>query len=215
MRAEPGSLTGTVSPALLAATTDTLRRMGPRRFSLTAVAEAAGVSRGTVHNTLGSRDHAIKTALDHLALAFIEAMAAEVHAAETLAEKVSAAAVLICAHRQHSDSVAPRGIDENILVPLLRNIGDDLMHRAIELWKPLVRAAQRTGEVGADVDAARASEWIVRMLLSFELLPPIGVNLDSPRSVKRFVGDHIVAGLTGSTGGQERSDRGIRNGRTT
>jgi AcrR family transcriptional regulator len=200
MRAEPGPPTRTVSPALLAASIETLRRMGPRRFSLTAVAEAAGVSRGTAHNALGSRDHAIKTALDHLALAFIDGMATEVDKAETLAGKVSAAAVLICAHRQHSDSVAPRGINESIVVLLLRHIGDDLMHRAIELWKPLVRAAQATGEVGADVDAARASEWIVRMLLSFELLPPVGVNLDSPRSVKRFVGDHIVAGLTGSAG---------------
>jgi len=189
----------TVSPALLVATTDTLRRMGPRRFSLTAVAEAAGVSRGTVHNALGSRDHAIKTALDHLASAFIEAMAAEIDQAQTLTEKVSAAAVLICAHRESSDSVAPGGINEGIVVLLLRNTGDDLMRRAIELWKPLVRDAQRAGEVGADVDAARASEWIVRVLLSFELLPPIGVNLDSPRSVKRFVGDHIVAGLTGRT----------------
>ncbi|MDT5196590.1 MAG: hypothetical protein QOH18_2271 [Solirubrobacterales bacterium] len=199
MRTEPGPLTRTVSPALLAATTDTLRRMGPRRFSLTAVAENAGVSRGTVHNAFGSRDQAIETALDHLASAFIDAMATEIDEAETLAEKVSAAAVLICAHRQNSDSFAPDSINEGIVVLLLRNTGDNLMRRAIELWKPLVRAAQRTGEVGADVDAARASEWIVRMLLSFELLPPIGVNLDSPRSVKRFVGDHVIAGLTGRT----------------
>jgi AcrR family transcriptional regulator len=199
MCAEPGPPSRTVSPVLLAATIETLRRMGPRRFSLTAVAEAAGVSRGTVHNALGSRDRAIKTALDHLALAFIDGMATEIDEAETLAEKVSAAAVLICAHRQHSDSVAPRGINESIVVLLLGNIGDDLMHRAIELWKPLVKAAQATGEVGAGVDAARASEWIVRMLLSFELLPPVGVNLDSPRSVKRFVSDHIVAGLSGRT----------------
>ena len=197
MRQERGPENKAVSPALLAATTDTLRRMGPRRFSLTAVAEAAGVSRGTVHNALGSRDNAIRTALDHLASAFIDAMATEIDEAETLAEKVSAAAVLICAHRQNSDSVTPGGINEGIVVLLLRNIGDDLMRRAIELWKPLVKEAQRTGEVGADVDAARASEWIVRVLLSFELLPPIGVNLDSPRSVKRFVGDHIVTGLTG------------------
>ena len=35
------------------------------------------------------------------------------------------------------------------------------------------------------------------MLLSFELLPPIGVNLDSPRAVRRFVSEHIVAGLVG------------------
>jgi AcrR family transcriptional regulator len=186
-----------VSPTLLAATTETLRRLGPRQFSLTAVAEAAGVSRGTVHNALGSRDHAIKTALDHLASAFIETMAAEVEKETTLADQVAAAAVVVCAHRRQSDAVAPRGVNESIVVLLLRNIGDDLMKRSIELWKTRVRAAQQRGEVAAALDPARASEWIVRMLLSFELLPPIGVNLNSPRAVRRFVSDHIVAGLTG------------------
>ena len=190
-----------VSPALQAANTETLRRLGPRQFSLTAVAEAAGVSRGTVHNAFGSRDHAIKTALDHLASVFIENMAAEVDSKTTLAEQVAAAAVVVCAHRQHSDSVPPRGINESVVVLLLRNIGDDLMKRSVELWKPRVRAAQRHGEVDGAVDPGRASEWIVRMLLSFELLPPIGVNLDSPRAVRRFVSDHIVAGLTGGKHG--------------
>ena len=190
-----------VSPTLLAATTETLRRLGPRQFSLTAVAEAAGVSRGTVHNALGRRDHAIKTALDHLASVFIENMAAEVDSKTTLAEQVAAAAMVVCAHRQHSDSVPPRGINESVVVLLLRNIGDDLMKRSVELWKPRVRAAQRHGEVDGAVDPGRASEWIVRMLLSFELLPPIGVNLDSPRAVRRFVSEHIVAGLTGGRHG--------------
>ncbi len=195
MRAQQRS----VSPTLLAATTETLRRLGPRQFSLTAVAEAAGVSRGTVHNALGSRDHAIKTALDHLASSFTQTMAAEVDKESTLADQVAAAAVVICAHRQNSDSVAPRGINESVLVLLLRNVGEDLMKRSIELWKPRVRAAQKRGEVGAGVDPGRASEWIVRMLLSFELLPPIGVNLDSPRAVRRFVSDHIVTGLAGAS----------------
>ncbi|BCI52980.1 putative TetR-family transcriptional regulator [Mycolicibacterium litorale] len=184
-----------VSPALLTATTATLRRLGPRQFSLTAVAEEAGVSRGTVHNALGSRDNAIRTALDHLASVFIETMSAEVDRQPTLAEQVAAAAVLVCAHRQRSESVAPRGINESILVLLLRNIGDDLMRRSLELWQPLVRAAQARGEVRANVDPQRASEWIVRVLLSFELLPPVGVNIDSPRAVRRFICDHIVAGL--------------------
>ena len=186
-----------VSPGLLAATAATLRLLGPRQFSLTAVAERAGVSRGTVHNALGSRDNAIGIGLDHLAGAFIETIAAEVGRHDTLADQVAAAAVVICAHRQQSDSVAPRGINESILVLLLRNTGDDLMRRSIELWKPFVRSAQERGEVGSGVAPARASEWIVRLLLSFELLPPIDVNLDSPRAVKRFVSDHIVVGLTG------------------
>ena len=190
-----------VSPTLLAATAETLRRLGPRQFTLTAVAEAAGVSRGTVHNALGSRDYAIKTALDHLASAFIETIAAEVQGESTLAAQVAAAAVVVCAHRERSDLIAPRGINESILVLLLRNVGDDLMERSIDLWKPLVRAAQSSGEVREDLDPGRASEWIVRMLLSFELLPPIGVNLDSPRAVRRFVTDHIVAGLAGAIHG--------------
>lgn len=188
-----------VSPALLAASTETLRRLGPRQFSLTAVAETAGVSRGTAHNVLHSRDNAIRIALDHLASLFVEAMAAEINRADTLADKVAAVAVLICAHRQNSQSIAPQAVNESVLILLLRNIGDDLMKRAIELWKPIVTEAQRTGEVGAALDPTRASEWIVRVLLSFEVLPPIGVNLASPRAVRRFVADHIVAGLTGGT----------------
>jgi AcrR family transcriptional regulator len=186
-----------VSATLLAANADTLRRLGPRQFSLTAVAEAAEVSRGTVHNALGSRDNAIRIALEHLASTFVDAMATEVDRHDTLADQVGAAAVLICAHRQRSDHVTPRGVNESILLLLLRNSGDDLMRRAVELWKPLVKAAKENHEVAQSTDPARAGEWIVRILFSFELLPPMGVNLDSPRAVRRFVTDHVVAGLTG------------------
>ncbi|KAB7758320.1 transcriptional regulator [Mycolicibacterium mucogenicum] len=187
----------TISPALLEATAETLHRLGPRQFSLTAVAEAAGVSRGTVYNALGGRDHAISVALDHLASTFVDGMAAEIDKQSTLADQVAAAAVLICAHRQSSPSAPQKGINEGIVVLLLRNIGEDLMKRAVELWKPRVKAAQRDGEIGPGVDPARAGEWIVRVLLSFELLPPIGVNLDNPRAIRRFVTDHIINGLNG------------------
>lgn len=187
----------TLPPPLLAAATDTLRHLGPRRFSLTAVAEAAGVSRGTVHNALGTRNDAIAAALDHLSAAFIETMAVEVNQQTTLAEQAAAAAVLISAHRRKTGAT-PRGINQGVLVLLLEHGGEELMRHAVELWTPLVRAAQRSGEIAAKIDAARASEWIVRMLFSFELLPPIRVNLDHPRTVRRFVADHIVAGLTGS-----------------
>lgn len=184
------------TPLLLAAT-DTLRHLGPRRFSLTAVAEAAGVSRGTVHNILGTRDDAIAAALDQLSAAFIEAMAAEVSALDTLADQVAAAAVLISAHRRKS-AVEPREINQGVLVLLLEHGGEELMRRSVALWIPLVRAAQRRGEVGDTLDAGRAGEWIVRMLFSFELLPPMRVKLDNPRAVRRFVGDHIIDGLRGS-----------------
>ena len=182
---------------MLTAATATLRQLGPRRFSLTAVAEAAGVSRGTVHNALGTRDDAIAAALDQLSTGFIATMAAEVNGQATLAEQVAAAAALISTHRRESAG-KPLGVNQGVLVLLLENGGEDLMRRSVELWIPLVRAAQRSGEVAAEIDPGRAGEWIVRMLFSFELLPSIRVNLDSPRAVRRFVSDHIVTGLRGA-----------------
>lgn len=187
----------TLPSPLLTAATDTLRQLGPRRFSLTAVAEAAGVSRGTVHNILGTRDDAIAAALEQLSSVFIETMAAEVSRQQTLAEQVAAAAVLISAHRRRS-TAEPRAINQSVLVLLLEHGGDELMRRSVQLWTPLVRAAQCSGEVSEALDASRAGEWIVRLLFSFELLPPMRVNLDSPRAVRRFVCDHIVAGLSGA-----------------
>ncbi|MBV9089681.1 MAG: TetR/AcrR family transcriptional regulator [Mycobacteriaceae bacterium] len=200
MQAETVRAAKPVPTALLTAATNTLRHLGPRRFSLTAVAEAAGVSRGTVHNALGTRDDAIATALNQMAAVFTETMAAEVGKEPTLAEQVAAAAELISAHRRHSDGM-PRGINQCVLVLLLEHGGEDLIRRSVDLWKPLVRAAQQTGEVAENIDAAQASEWIMRMLFSFELLPPIGVNLGNPRAVRRFVCDHIVSGLTGANRG--------------
>jgi AcrR family transcriptional regulator len=195
MRNGSDEATRPVSPVLLAAATDTLRQMGPRQFSLTAVAESAGVSRGTVHNAFGNRETAITAALNHLAAQFIETMASVIDQENTLADQAAAAAALVCAHRRRSDSLRTPAAGGSIRVLLLGNVGDDLMRRSIELWKPRVQAAQASGEVGADVEPKKASEWIVRMLLSFELMPPVHVNLDSPRAVRRFVAGHIVAGL--------------------
>jgi AcrR family transcriptional regulator len=188
----------TLPTPLLVAAAETLRHLGPRRFSLTAVAETAGVSRGTVHNTLGTRDAAISAALDHLSAAFIESLTAEINQQTTLADQVAAAAVLISAHRRKKAST-PRGINQGVLILLLEHGNEALIRRSAQLWKPLVRAAKHRGEVAAGTDAGRASEWIMRMLFSFELLPPIHVDLDSPRAVRRFVGDHIVAGLNGAS----------------
>lgn len=186
-----------VSPLLLSATTDTLRQLGPKQFNLTAVAEVAGVSRGTVHNAFGNRETALKTALDELANGFIATIAAEIEDQPSLAEQVAAAANVICEHRRTSDPLGPKGFKESLVVLLLKNFGDELIQRSVGLWAPLVRAAQQRGEIGAAVNPRHGAEWIVRVLFSFELLPPIVVNLDSPRLVRNFVCDHIVAGLTG------------------
>lgn len=202
MPTTPRATIRAVSPALLSASTSTLRRLGPRQFSLTAVAEIAGVSRGTVHNAFGNRETALKTALDELATEFIATMAAKIQEQHTLAEQVAAAANVICEHRRGSDPLGPRGFNQSLVVLLLENFGEELIERSVGLWAPLIRAAQRSGEADEAVNPRHGAEWIMRVLFSFELLPPIVVNLESPRAVRNFVCDHIVAGLTG----ERRSD---------
>ena len=77
---------------------------------MTAVAEVAGVSRGTVHNAFGNRETALKTALDELATGFIATIAAEIGEQLTLAGQVAAAANVICEHRRTSDPLGPERI---------------------------------------------------------------------------------------------------------
>lgn len=60
-----------------------------------------------------------------------------------------------------------------------------------------MRAAPDGGEADTRLAPAWTGERIVRSLVRFELLPPTGVNLDSPRAVRRFMTDHIIDVLGG------------------
>ncbi len=46
-----------------------------------------------------------------------------------------------------------------------------------------------------DLDHPQAAEWIVRLMLSFALLPSAVVDLDDADAVRAFVRDHAVRGF--------------------
>jgi len=186
-----------VPPPVLAAAADTLRRLGPDRFSIGAVAEAAGISAEAALEVLGNREAAMKAALDHMGNWYFRALEAITQHEDTLAGAVAEGCVEFCAHRRRSDQLRAPAAGSSLLVQLFANVGGDLFDRTIAFWTPQVQAAQATGEVAADVDPRQAAEWIVRVMLSFELLPPIGVNLEESEEVRRFVSAFIVRGLGG------------------
>ena len=55
--------------------------------------------------------------------------------------------------------------------------------------------ARSRHEVRADLDVARAGEWVMRMVLSLITVPGEVVDLDDPGSIRRFVDEFLVAGL--------------------
>jgi len=70
-----------------------------------------------------------------------------------------------------------------------------LVERWVDFWVPRIRDAERRGEVRRGIDARRAAEWIVRVMLSFAVMPSVTFDVKDPNATRAFVGDHLVRGL--------------------
>jgi AcrR family transcriptional regulator len=163
-------------------------RYGLRRVSMADVAAAAGVSRGTVYNRFGDRAALVDAVLVRAADRFVADSEARVDRRRTLAGQVGEAAVYIHTHGSLGDP-------ESLLATVLAARAPTLVDRWVEFWQPRLAAAQARGEVRPGLDHRRAGEWIVRLLLSFAVMPSATVDLDDAGDIRRFVRDHLVAGL--------------------
>jgi hypothetical protein len=65
----------------------------------------------------------------------------------------------------------------------------------IDFWLPFLVAAEDRGELREGVDHRQAAEWIVRVMLSFAVMPPVSFDPDSPSQLRAFVRSFIVDGL--------------------
>jgi hypothetical protein len=84
---------------------------------------------------------------------------------------------------------------DSLLATLLSAQVDRLLAQWIEFWLPFLDDAERRGEVRSGLDHRRASEWIVRIMLSFAVMPSVTFDIDDPDAVRSFVHDHLIVGL--------------------
>lgn len=183
-----------VPEPIRAAVAMTLVRLGMQRFSLSAAAEQGGVSRSTLYNWFGDKQTAIEAAFDYMAEQFISLFAIAVGTEDTLVKQVGQAAVAINEHRSWADPLALHTTD--LLDLILDERGDDLMRRSIEFWRPLIDDAKRRREISRRVDADQAAEWIIRTLMSIELLPPMSVDLTDADAVRTYFSSFILRGIS-------------------
>jgi AcrR family transcriptional regulator len=171
-------------------------RYGLRRFSMADVAAAAGVSRGSVYLHFGDRSGLVDALLERVAAAFVEASRAPVSRRRSLAAQVGEAAIFI--RRHLGDQVFTVGLpgpEENLPAVLLSAQVERLVQEWVDFWQPLLAHAEARGEIRAGLDHRRAGEWIVRLLVSFAVMPSVTVELDDDAAVRGFVRDHLVRGL--------------------
>ena len=173
-----------------------IRRLGLQRFSMADVATQAGVSRGSVYRYFPDRDALTGAVLERTARRFVASSEAAVRRRRTLASQVGEAAVFIRAHlRDEVLSLYLPGESETLLATLLAAKIEGLLAGWIEFWRPFLADARRRGEIRGDLDDSEAAEWIVRMMLSFAVMPSAVVDLDDADAVRDYVSRYVVRGL--------------------
>jgi AcrR family transcriptional regulator len=173
-----------------------MSRLGLRRVSMTDVAVQAGLSRGSVYVHFGDRATLVDAVLTRVANRFVASSESAVRSRRTLAGQVGEAAVFI---RQHlGDELLTLRLPaegDSLLATLLSVQVDRLLSQWIEFWLPFLDEAEHRGEIRAGLDHRRASEWIVRIMLSFAVMPSVSFDIDDPDAIRSFVHDHLIVGL--------------------
>ena len=169
---------------------------GMEHTSMQDVAEAAGVSRGTIYRYYKDRQALISAAVAYGATHHYASVAAEMdeqpnfdRQLEVFARRTARGIV-----EKKTDSGLFRG-DVDLIRYVLADTGS-LLRRNVDCLKPYVAAARDRGEIDPKVDVEQASEWLARMVLSVAQVPvSANVKARDSESVARFVRRYAVSGL--------------------
>ncbi|HEY6625232.1 MAG TPA: TetR/AcrR family transcriptional regulator [Acidimicrobiales bacterium] len=188
----------TTEERILAAAEQCVTRLGIRRTSMTDVAAQAGVSRGAVYFYFSDKANLVDAVMARIAGHFVASSEQAVRSRATLAEQVAEAAVFI--RRSAGERVPMRQLPadgERLLATLLTASSRHLTDEWVDFWLPFLHDAECRGEIRSGIDHREAGEWIVRLLMSFAVVPAVTFDADDLESVRRFVRTYAVAGFAG------------------
>lgn len=185
----PATLETTTDDRILDAAEICIKRMGLRRPSMGDVAAEAGLSRGSLYRYYPDRQALVDAVLERVADRFVAASTVAVDRRRTLAGQVGEAAVFILEHGE-ADAL-PDGLMATLMTARLRS----LIERWVEFWLPRLAEAEERGEIRRGLNHRQVAEWIVRLMLSFAVMPSVTVDLTDADAVRSFVRTHLVRGL--------------------
>jgi AcrR family transcriptional regulator len=173
-----------------------LRDVGIRRTTMVRVADEAGLSRAWLYRHYPDKASLLGAALIRQDEEFWAGARALVSKRKGLAAQVAEA---VCySRRQEPDALVLRlraTEPEACAAVLGAGLRQAVPGMAL-FWRPYLEAARERGEVRADLDIARAAEWVIRVVMSLVTTPGDAVDPDDPASVRRFVEEFLVPGLS-------------------
>ena len=185
-----------MSQRILDAALDLVAASGLRNLTMDDVAARAAVGRMTVYRRFGDRERLV----DALAIREVQRCLAELDAAvdpgdpiaEQIADGFSAALRLI---REHPLLDRFARYEPETALEALNADGAAIFAMSRAFAAALLREAQERGEVG-DLDADHAAELLVRLGVSFVLIPSTALPLDEDERA-REVARGLIAPILG------------------
>ncbi|HEX4244771.1 MAG TPA: TetR/AcrR family transcriptional regulator [Acidimicrobiales bacterium] len=186
----------TTEERILVAAEQCVTRLGIRRTSMTDVAAQAGVSRGAVYFHFSDKASLIDAVMARVAGHYVASSEAAVRARSSLADQVAEAAVFIRLSAGERILIRPLPADdEQLLATLMTANSRHLTSEWVDFWLPYLDDAEARGEIRPGLDHREVGEWIVRLLMSFAVMPAVTFDADDPESVRSFVRTYAVAGF--------------------
>jgi len=172
-----------------------LLQFGEDKTSMGDIADAAGVSRGTVYRYFGDRDQLLEGVMDHSVHAYWDAIDARITDDMTLGDKIES--------RVRTTILFSNGLVDQLATGSVglhrRMITDDLERTSavsVERTIPMLETARERGELRDDIDIKVAADWISRVNLSLIWLPvSTVVDLADEHEGARYARDLILGGI--------------------
>ena len=190
------TLQASTEERILVAAEQCVTRLGIRRTSMTDVAAQAGVSRGAVYFHFTDKASLVDAVMARIAGQFVASSEEAVRTGTCLADQVAEAAVFI--RLSAGERIPIRQLpadDEQLLATLMTASSRHLTDEWVDFWLPFLDDAEGRGEIRPGLDHREVGEWIVRLLMSFAVMPAVTFDTDDPRSVRNFVRTYAVAGF--------------------
>jgi AcrR family transcriptional regulator len=183
--------TDTVEVRATAALLRCIARFGWAKTTLDDVAREAGCSRATLYRYFDGKAELLARTLDGERTRVVGAVVAAGRAAATLPDAIVATVTTAARELQHHDALRFVLAHEPgaVLGHLAFGPGDRVL-----VWtgRAVAPAFTRWLEHGA---AARAAEWLARVVRSYVFMPEPPIDLADERVARAFLGDLVVPGL--------------------
>jgi AcrR family transcriptional regulator len=174
---------------------------GLRRTTMDEVARRAGVGRMTVYRRFGTKEELLRRLIVREAYRLVVAVGDATKAEPNLADRIVAGFVTVLRlTRDHPLIDRLVHVEPDVLTELSTLEHPDLVGLGRAFIAAELRRAKADGTI-ADVDPDQVAEVVVRLVISFVVLPRSVVDVTDDAAARAFARSVLVPILTGGTPG--------------